>query len=141
VRYETSVEINAGPGLVWAVLIDLERWPHWTGSMRTVQILDDGPVAVGSAVRIEQPRLRPAVWRVTDLRQGRSFTWVSRIQGVTTEATHDVHPASGGDTATATLTLRQYGWLSGPVGMLTAGMVRDYLHREAEGLKHWCELQ
>ena len=140
-RYQTTVEIKAGPGLVWAVLIDLERWPHWTDSMRTVRLLDDGPVGIGSAVHIEQPKLRPAVWRVTELRPGRSFTWVSRMPGVTTEATHDVRPGGDGETTTATLTLSQHGWLAGPVGALLATMTRGYLQLEADGLKRWCELQ
>ena len=59
-RYE--VEIRVSPARVWAVLLDVERWPEWTTSVTRVQRMDLGPLTLGSRTRIWQPRLMPAVW-------------------------------------------------------------------------------
>jgi hypothetical protein len=59
--------VAADPDRVWAVQTDIDRWPEWTGSVRRAQRLDPGHLAVGSTARIEQPRLRPTRWRVTEL--------------------------------------------------------------------------
>jgi hypothetical protein len=57
---------------VFAVLHDVERWPEWT--MTAVKKMDDGPLVVGSKVRVRQPKLLPAVWLVTELDENRAFT-------------------------------------------------------------------
>ena len=72
--FSLSVEIRASSERVWEVLSDLEGWPAWTPTVTSVQRVDPGPLAVGSRVRICQPKLLPAVWQLTELDEGRSFT-------------------------------------------------------------------
>src|SRR3954452_365641 len=75
---EHTVTIAAPPAQVWAVVIDIERWPERIPTVDTVERLDDGPLAVGSRTRLQQPKLPPAVWTVTELIDGTSYTWDSK---------------------------------------------------------------
>ena len=136
-EFTTSVDIDAPPERVWAVLADVRRWPEWTASMSRVELLEGGPLAVGSTVRVKQPRLRAEVWRVTEFEPGRSFVWVARGGGVTTEAAHRVEPASGG--TRVTLGLRQRGPLAPLVRLVGGALVRRYMGLEAAGLKRESE--
>ncbi|MER5337672.1 SRPBCC family protein [Micromonospora sp. NPDC002717] len=137
-RFEAGTEVAAEPGRVWAVLVDVERWPEWTPSVRRARRGEPGPLAVGATVRLEQPKLRPAVWRVTELTEGHSFAWVSRSPGVRTLAEHRVLPLADGRSRVE-LVLAQSGPLAGPVGWLYGDLTRRYLRMEADGLRRRCE--
>jgi uncharacterized protein YndB with AHSA1/START domain len=131
--FSISVDIEAPPDLVWRVLSDGERWPEWTPTVTSVQVLDRRPLAVGTRARIRQPRLPPALWTVTELEDGRSFTWVTRSPGVAVFARHWVEPR--GAASRATLSLRFTGLLGPLVGRLTRGLNERYLGLEAASLK------
>jgi len=137
-RVSTSVEIGSAPERIWQVLTDVERWPEWTSSMRRVERLDDGPFGLGSTVRIEQPRLRPAVWLVTELTPETSFTWKSTTGGVTTAGEHRL-TGEGDNRTRVELSIRHRGALAPLVGLLTWPITRRYLRSEAAGLKRRCE--
>ena len=87
-RFSITADIPEAPDRVWAVLADVERWPEWTPTVTRVRRLDQGPLAVGSRVRIHQPRLLPAIWRIVELADGRRFTWVTGSLGVRAIAEH-----------------------------------------------------
>jgi uncharacterized protein YndB with AHSA1/START domain len=137
-QYRTTIDIDATPETVWSVLVDLERWPSWTASTNSVTRLDSGAFELGSAVRVKQPRLPTAVWRVTAFERGTSFTWVTRSPGLETSGRHTVVPrASGG--VTVVLEAWQSGALARLVGLLISGLGRRYVEMEAAGLKQRCE--
>lgn len=131
--FATIIDIAAPPDRVWSVIADVERWPEWTPSVRSITLLQPGPLVVGSRARILQPRLPPAVWQVTALEDGRSFTWMSASPGVRVVATHGVDAAGPG--SRASLTLRFAGLLGPLVGWMARGMTERYLALEAEGLR------
>lgn len=131
--FTISADIDAPPSAVWAVLHDGERWPEWTSTVTSVTPLDPGPLAVGKRVRIVQPKLPPAIWEVTDLVEGRGFTWVTRSPGVTVTARHRVEPTASG--SRATLSLRFDGLLGGFAGRMTSKLNQRYLAIEVAGLK------
>jgi uncharacterized membrane protein len=131
--YSISVDISAPPERVWAVMIDGERWPEWTRSVTSVRRLDTGPLRVGSRARIRQPRVPPAVWRVTQLDDGRSFTWVSGSALARATARHSVERTAAG--SRATLSVSYSGLLGRVVGRLTRDLNDRYLALEASGLK------
>ncbi|MFG1951236.1 SRPBCC family protein [Micromonospora sp. NPDC048830] len=137
-RFEVVTEIGADAERVWAVLTDVERWPEWTASVRSARRLEPGPLTVGSTARLEQPRLRTAVWRVVEAEPPYGFAWVSRAPGVRTRGDHRIVPLTEGRVRVE-LTLEQSGLLAGPVGRRYGELVRGYLEMEAEGLRRRCE--
>lgn len=73
-----DVTITAPARLVWRVFTDVEHRPDWTPSVVRAAIVDGaGTLAVGTAVRIKQPRMPELVWMVTAVDIGRSWTWVA----------------------------------------------------------------
>ncbi|MFF5181305.1 SRPBCC family protein [Micromonospora sp. NPDC000316] len=137
-RFEAGTEIAADAQRVWEVLVDVRRWPEWTASVSNVERGEPGPLAVGATARLTQPRLRPAVWRVTKLTEGQGFTWVSDTPGVHTRGEHRLSPLPDGRTRVE-LAIAQSGLLAGPVGWLYGGLLRRYLRLEADGLKRRSE--
>ena len=136
-RYETTVEIAAATPKVWAALMEVERWPEWTASTTSIERLDEVPLALGSEVRIKQPKLRALVWAVTEFDEGRSFSWTSRSGGLRTLAEHRLEPR--GESTAVTLSIDQSGFLARIVAVVTSGMTRRYVDTEAQGLKARCE--
>jgi len=59
-------------------MADVVRWPEWTASISRVKLLSPGPLRVGSRVRIHQPKLPGAIWRVMEFNPGAGFTWNQR---------------------------------------------------------------
>jgi hypothetical protein len=86
---------------------------------------------------VRQPKLLPAQWQITELEDGRSFTWITRAPGVLVTARHWVEGAANGSRATLSLDF------SGPLGPLVARLTRGlntrYLALEAQGLKKRAE--
>jgi uncharacterized membrane protein len=132
VHYETSVTTTADRQRLWAAVTDVEDWPRWSPSYRSVRRLDDGPLRVGSRARVEQPGLRPAVYEVSELVPGEEFTWTSSAPGARTVATHRI--ASDGPETRLTLGLELRGALAGVVRLLLGRKVRRYVDTEARGL-------
>lgn len=95
-------------------------------------------LGLGSAVRIEQPRLPAAVWRVTAFQPSSSFTWTNRSPGLTTVAHYALIPRAGGGVSVV-LGIWRSGALARLVGFLTSGLTRRYVEMEAAGLKRRCE--
>jgi uncharacterized protein YndB with AHSA1/START domain len=136
-RVEEIVEIAAPPEKVWAVVEDVEKWPSWTPTMRSVRPTRPGPLGVGSTLEVEQPRLPKATWTVSELVPGRSFTWVTRGPGVRSIGEHEITPSATGSSVRLTFTQ------TGPLGSLLAlpmgPLIRSYVRQEAAGLKSRCE--
>ena len=137
-QFDTTVEVDATPEDVWAVLIDVQRWPEWTDSMAEVRWHQGAAVSVGSRARVKQPGMPALTWTVTALDGGHGFTWQTSSVGVATLGTHAVEPLGDGRSR-LTLGLRQSGALAGLIGMLTGSRTRRYVQMEADGLKRAAE--
>jgi uncharacterized membrane protein len=135
--FEVSAGIAAPLQDAWTVLADVERWPEWTDSMSRVELIG-GPLAVGSQVRIKQPRLPPVVWEVTNVDAGRAFSWEATSPGMTTVADHRLM-ADGPDRVTLTLCIQRSGPLASVADLVFGRLTRRYVEMEAEGFKRRCE--
>jgi carbon monoxide dehydrogenase subunit G len=138
IHIERTIKINAPPDRVWTVMKDVERWPEWTESMKSVERLDKGDFGLGSKAKLKIRRSPNAnVWTVTELTPNRSFTWETNSGGVKGVATHVIEP--DGNSSKVTLTVD----LSGPVATIfspiIAGQSRKNVDMEAEGLKRRSE--
>jgi uncharacterized protein YndB with AHSA1/START domain len=128
-----AVTIEAPPEKVFAVLCDVERWPEWTPTMSSVQRLDSGPFAIGSSANVRQPKLRPSVWRVTDLEDKRSFCWTTRSPGLQMTAGHVIEPHGAG--SRVELTFKLTGLIAPLISRLYGGLIKRYMTTESQGLK------
>jgi Polyketide cyclase / dehydrase and lipid transport len=137
VEFTISIDVAARPAAVWDVMSDIERWHEWTPSVRSIRRLDSGTLRVGSRAIVRQPKFPPALWTVTHLEPGRSFTWKSGMPGLRVHATHSVLDTGGG--AQATLSLRFAGAFGPAFGRLTRRINDRYLELEASGLKRRSE--
>ena len=132
-----KIIIRAPVERAWGVLADLERWPEWTASMRSVRALARTPAGAGARYRVEQPKLRPAEFTITEWRPPHSFTWSMGSPGLSAVAVHSLTPVPEG--CELELRLDYGGLLGGLVARLAGGLTRDYMRLEAEGLKRRAE--
>jgi uncharacterized membrane protein len=132
-----TVAIAAPPARVWAVVTDVERWPERIPTVEAAERLDDGPLAVGSQTRLQQPKLPTAVWTVTELTEGSSYTWQSSSPGVTVTASHVVEPHPDGSRLLLAVTVS--GLLSGIGWLMTRKLTKQYVETEAASIKSAAE--
>jgi len=137
-KFVQQTEISSPPDRVWAILIDVERWPEWTPRVTSLELLTPGPLAVGSRAFIRQPKLRPAEWRVTEIdAKSRSFTWAMKAPGLQVAGGHRVDVIGTGSRLTLQL---DFTGLLGPfVARLYGDLNRQYLATEAASLRRRCE--
>ena len=138
-NFSVTVDIQAPPERVMAILCDVDRWPEWTTTTTSVRRLESGPLAVGSRARVWQPKLSPAIWEVTEFDEMSGFTWISRSPGVRVAGGHHVEATETGCKVTLSL---QFSGLLGPLfARAFRGMNERYLATEAKGLKERAEHQ
>jgi uncharacterized membrane protein len=130
---EHTIDIDAPIERVWALTLDVESWPDHTPTMTSIERLDDGPIAVGSAARIKQPAQRARVWTVSHLEPGRRFAWSAATMGTTMTATHELTP--NGSRTTQTLRVEIEGTLSRLVGALVRRPIAKAIATENLGFK------
>ncbi len=51
-KFSSSVEIDAPPEKVWALVNDLEEWPQWIPSIKKIEKLSEGALGIGSQIRV-----------------------------------------------------------------------------------------
>ena len=133
---EDSIRIEAPTSVVWTVTMDVDRWPEWTPTVRTVRRLDGHPLAVGSVVRIDQPMQPRTDWTVTVLEPERVFSWRTVRRGLTLVATHTLR-ADGAATRN-TLSVEASGAWARVLAPLLRPALRRALRAENEGLAARC---
>lgn len=131
--YQVSTTIEAPIDLAWSVLMDVERMPEWTSSMRSVRLLDGEVLRRGSRVHIKQPWLRAATWTVDLFDPPRHFSWRSRTGTIETVASHLLEDRD--HTTVATFTVQHEGPGAWVVALLTGPLTRRYVNRELSGLR------
>ncbi len=80
-RFEHVIHIHARPEKVWRLTTDIERLPSATLTITAVRRLYAGPLRVGSAAELRQPKQKPAIWTVTEMEENRRFVWETKVMG------------------------------------------------------------
>ena len=136
--YESKIIINARSHRVWKLLSDVTRWPQWLPTVTHVVALDGESIVVGARYRVQQPRLRPAVWTVTEVEGSQRFVWEAYLTGIRMIAEHAVVEKAQ-DVSEVILRYSFDGLLGGIVGRIFRPIVTRYLAQEATALKHSVE--
>lgn len=136
-RFTDTIKIAAPPAEVWALTIDVERLPRITPTITAASRLDDGPLRVGSRVRLKQPSVRATVWTVTELDAPSRFVWESRVLGVTTVATHDLVEDEDGTLQTLIVELSGRG--SAVMASVAGNRIQAALASENAGFRERAE--
>lgn len=136
-HFYTTVDIEAPPDRIWTALRDIEHWSQWTPTVKSIRRLDAGPLAVGTRAIVRQPKLLPARWQVTEMEEGRGFTWITAGPGLLVTACHYIEAGAG--SSRVKLSLDFSGPLGTTVARLTRGLNTRYLALEAQGLKKRAE--
>jgi uncharacterized membrane protein len=135
--FSTSIDIDAPPERVWAIMSDVERWHEWTASITSIQRADAGTLAVGSRATVRQPKLPPAKWQVTELDPQQGFVWISTGPGVHVTGRHIIERTSSG--SRITLAVEYRGALGAVLAWMTGSLNDRYIALEAAGLKRRSE--
>lgn len=136
-RHEVTTTIDAPADLVWGAVVDVAKWSEWTPTITEIRVHGGGELKRGSVATVRQPKQPAREWTVTELVDGRSFTWTSSGPGLRFSADHTVTAVNG--TTTVELTFSIAGPLA-PVAKLLAGKaIRWAVDTEAASLRKWCE--
>ena len=117
-RFEESIDIDAGQQRVWDVLSDIEAWPRLVETVDVVELLTPPPVAKDSRVRLKQPKLPEGTWDITIWDAPSYFEMSQKSGGVTSVAGHRVEALEGGRSR-LTLSVDMHGWLVPVVGLFS----------------------
>ena len=137
-RSEESIEIDAQQQRVWDVLSDLKAWPKRIETVDVVELLTPAPLAVGSRVRLKQPKLPEGSWDITVWDAPSYFEFRQKSGGVTNVAGHRVEALEEGRSR-LTLTLDMRGMLVLMVALFYKGLTNRYMTIEAQGIKRAAE--
>ncbi len=128
---QVEVAVDAPAEQLWATLTDVERWPAWTRSMRSVRYVGRSGMRTGTIVAIRQPRSPSMRWTVEEVVPGRSVTWTTRAPGVVTIARHEV---VAGAPPRLRLAVEWHGPAAAVVRALASRRTHRFLAMEAEGV-------
>jgi uncharacterized protein YndB with AHSA1/START domain len=133
------VVIKASPTAIWEVLTDVERWPMWTPTELSVEPVTRDGFKVGAKYRVTQPKIKPAIYEVTERIPHEAFTWVQKAPGATMIAEHRLTAFDGSGTEVE-LAFATKGLLGALAGSLNAKLIAEYVKTEAKSLKQHCEM-
>jgi carbon monoxide dehydrogenase subunit G len=136
-RYEATTTIDAPADLVWSTVVDVAKWAEWTPTITEVRVHGGGELKRGSVATVRQPKQPAREWTVTELADGRSFTWTSKGPGLRFSADHTV--TTGTDKTTVALTFSIEGPLASLASLLAGKAIRWAVDTEAASLKKHCE--
>ena len=133
IRFSKQVKIHDFAEVIWNIMVDVEHWNEWTTSISRIKKLTTGSFSKSTRLLIEQPNLPKAVWKVSEIKEGKSFTMAKGNFFLKVIARHILEPVSDG--TLVTLSLEFSGLFAKWVAEKYKSLMEDYLAAEAAGLK------
>jgi hypothetical protein len=133
IRFSKQVKIHDFAEVIWNIMVDVEHWNEWTISINRIKKLTTGSFSKGTRLLIEQPNLPEAVWKVSEIKEGKSFTMAKGNFFLKVIAGHTLEPVSDG--TLVTLSLEFSGLFAKWVAEKYRSLMEEYLAAEAAGLK------
>lgn len=122
--------VHASPEAVWAVMSDIERWPHLLSTIDRVTPLNSAAGGVGARFAVKQPGIPELTYEVTQWVPDKDFTWVARSPGVRTVGRHLISAVEGG--AHLRVSLEWQGPLSKVIAVLFGTRTANFVRIEAD---------
>jgi len=128
---------SARPEVVWQILADVEHWRDWTPTVTEIKPVGSTGMKPGARYRVMQPKLRPAIYEVTNYVPGQRFTWEQKLPGGALIADHQIVPSGAGSEVELSFTSR--GLLADIAAALFAKTIAQYVATEAHSLKTYSD--
>ena len=138
-RVVETIVTSAPPELVWRVLTDVEHWRDWNPNVLEIKPVGSARLGRGARYLVVQPKLRPAIYELTEYVPGQRFTWEQRLAGGALVADHCI--ASRHGATEVELSFASRGLLANMLARLFSRIVAHYVATEARSLKSYCETQ
>ena len=136
-RVVERVVTSARAELVWRVLSDVEHWHEWTPTVLEITPFGNALMERGARYRVVQPKLRPAIYEVTEYVPNQHFTWEQKLAGGALVADHRI--TSRDEATEVELSFTSHGLLANIVASLFSKTIAQYVATEARSLKSYCD--
>ncbi len=102
-KFSSSVEIDAPPEKVWALVNKLEEWPQWIPSIKKIEKLSEGALGIGSQIRVTAKSIITVrlLMTITEFVPGRHAVMQGKVLGTEMTRYYTLEPVNGGTRLTA----------------------------------------
>jgi hypothetical protein len=130
---EKSLIINAEPKDIYTILTRLENWNQWTKSITSISLLNAEKIEVGTRIKVIQPKLSPATWTITEIKENSSLVWEKKSFGLKMTAQHSI--INDNNNVLVKLSIIYEGLFARLAYKLTSSLTDRYITMEVNGLK------
>jgi carbon monoxide dehydrogenase subunit G len=96
-KFSASVEINTTAEKVWVLVNNAEEWPRWIPSLKKIEKAPQGPLEVGSKVRVVAKSFITVdlLMTITEFVPGRRVVMEGKVLGTRMTRYYQLEPVNG----------------------------------------------
>jgi len=138
-RFESSININAPAEKVWTLIDKLEEWPQWMPSIKKIERLSKGPLAIGSQLSVTAKvsgLMVTLLMTITEFVPERNVVMQGKTLGTNLTRFYNLEPVNGktkvtigGDVSGA------LAWLARRGGQKVSAEIAQAAKKKVEGLE------
>ena len=138
-RFESSIDINAPAEKVWTLIDKLEEWPQWMPSIKKIERLSKGPLAIGSQLSVTAKvsgLMVTLLMTITEFVPERNVVMQGKTLGTNLTRFYNLEPVNGktkvtigGDVSGA------LAWLARRGGQKVSAEIAQAAKKKVEGLE------